>query len=96
MGLENYLIPCLNKKLFGIDCPGCGLQRSLILLLEGNFLDAFIMFPAIYTTILVIVFSIIHFFLKKKISLNILLILGIINVSIIILAYIIKINKLFN
>ncbi|MCG2461947.1 DUF2752 domain-containing protein [Flavobacteriaceae bacterium F89] len=45
------MIPCLNKKIFGVDCPGCGIQRSVALLLEGNFGEAFKMYPAIYTLI---------------------------------------------
>lgn len=48
VSLEDYMIPCLNKKLFGIDCPGCGLQRSVLLLLKGEFVAAFYMYPAIY------------------------------------------------
>ncbi|MGS0524465.1 DUF2752 domain-containing protein [Zobellia nedashkovskayae] len=31
------MLPCLNKKLFGIDCPGCGLQRSIVLFFKGRF-----------------------------------------------------------
>ena len=46
------MLPCLNKKLFGIDCFGCGTQRSLMLLYQGDFIGAFHMFPAIYTTVL--------------------------------------------
>ncbi|SEB38038.1 Protein of unknown function [Tenacibaculum sp. MAR_2009_124] len=96
MKLEDYMLPCMNKEIFGIDCPGCGLQRSAALLSEGKFYDAFTMFPAIYTTILLVVIAIFHFFLKKKITLKILVILAISNVVIIILAYIIKMNKLFS
>ena len=96
MKLEDYMLPCMNKKFFGIDCPGCGLQRSTILLSEGKFYDAFTMFPAIYTTILLIAIAILHFFLKKKITLKILMVLAFSNVAIIILAYIIKMNKLLS
>ncbi len=96
MKLEDYMLPCMNKKLFGIDCPGCGLQRSASLLSEGKFYDAFTMFPAIYTTILLVVIAILHFILKKKITLKILMVLAISNVIIIVLAYIIKMNKLLS
>jgi len=30
------MIPCLFKSVFGFDCPGCGLQRSILLLLKGE------------------------------------------------------------
>lgn len=49
--LNDLMIPCLNKAYFGVECAGCGLQRSLILILEGSFVDAFYMYPAIYALI---------------------------------------------
>ena len=50
--LEKYMLPCLNKKLFGIDCMGCGMQRSIALIAQGDFVGAFHMYPAIYTLVL--------------------------------------------
>ncbi|MEG1230693.1 MAG: DUF2752 domain-containing protein, partial [Flavobacterium sp.] len=52
MSLEKYMIPCMFKTLFGIECLGCGFQRSLFLLFQGEFLAAFNMYPAVYTNIL--------------------------------------------
>ncbi|MBT6029840.1 MAG: DUF2752 domain-containing protein, partial [Crocinitomicaceae bacterium] len=26
---EDWMLPCLYKKVSGLDCPGCGFQRSL-------------------------------------------------------------------
>jgi len=51
LGLKDHMLPCLNKQLFGLDCPGCGLQRSVLLLFSGQFSAAFQMYPAIYTLI---------------------------------------------
>ena len=51
LGLKDYMLPCLNKQMFGMDCPGCGLQRSVLLLFSGEFVAAFQMFPAIFTLI---------------------------------------------
>ncbi len=34
--LEKIMIPCFFKAIFHIDCPGCGLQRSMFLLLKGD------------------------------------------------------------
>lgn len=48
MGLQDYMLPCASKQIFGFDCPGCGLQRSILLLFQGEFLAAFKMYPAIY------------------------------------------------
>ena len=44
--LQNYLLPCPFKKLTGIDCPGCGFQRSVLALLQGNFYQSILLYPA--------------------------------------------------
>ena len=49
--IEDFMLPCLNKKLLGIDCLGCGMQRAVALILHGDFVAAFYMYPAIYTLI---------------------------------------------
>ncbi|GAA4281772.1 DUF2752 domain-containing protein [Gaetbulibacter aestuarii] len=56
---EQYMLPCLSKKFFGIECFGCGMQRSLVLLIQGDFSAAFHMYPAIFT--LVLLFGVIGF-----------------------------------
>lgn len=93
--MEDYMIPCLNKKLFGIECMGCGLQRSLSLLLQGNFMAAFQMFPAIFTTILFFSFVGLHFIDKSRNYLKIIVSLAIINAIIMIVAYAIKMKFLY-
>ncbi|MDT7829940.1 DUF2752 domain-containing protein [Pricia sp. S334] len=49
---EDYMLPCLSKQFLGFDCPGCGLQRSVMFLLQGDFVAAFKMYPAIYAILL--------------------------------------------
>ncbi|RYU86148.1 DUF2752 domain-containing protein [Mucilaginibacter terrigena] len=44
--LQNHLIPCPFKQLTGLDCPGCGLQRSVIALLHGDIYQSFKYHPA--------------------------------------------------
>jgi len=65
---EDYMLPCLNKKLLGIDCMGCGLQRSIVLIFSGNFVEAFNMYPPIYPLLILLLFLIIDFFLNIKYS----------------------------
>ncbi|MGK0254136.1 MAG: hypothetical protein ACI9OE_001626 [Mariniflexile sp.] len=88
--LDQYMLPCLNKKLFGFECMGCGLQRSFSLMLHGEFVSAFYMYPAIYT--LILLFSVIAINTAKnfKHSNKIILILAILNGFIIITNFIIK------
>lgn len=93
--VKDHMLPCLNKKIFGVDCPGCGMQRSLKMISEGAFAEAFYMFPPVYITLAFVFAVIIHFILKKKITSKIIIILAIINVVAILIAYIIKINKMF-
>jgi len=88
--LEEYMLPCLNKKLFGVDCMGCGMQRSMSLILHGNFVDAFYMYPAIYTLILLFGVILINTFKDFKFANKIIIILAILNVAIIIGNFIIK------
>jgi len=89
------MLPCLNKKIFGVDCLGCGLQRSLVLLLKGDFLAAFKMYPAIYSLILLGSFTIFSFFIKLRHEKKIKTGLIITNILIIVISYIIKMNRYF-
>lgn len=93
---ENYLIPCLNKKMFGVDCLGCGVQRALVLISKGEFVEAFKMYPAIYTLILLALFALVHLKKKFKNGKRIILTLAIINMIIIVTSYILKMNQLIN
>jgi hypothetical protein len=89
---ENYLLPCLNKKLFGVDCMGCGFQRSIMHLLHGEFAEAFNMYPAIYTLLIFGVFALLNWKYKFKNGRKIILILTTLNILIIVISYIIKMN----
>lgn len=88
--LESHMQSCFYKKYFGIECPGCGMQRSLIQLLRGNFMESLKLFPALIPTIALIVFLILHLVFKFKHGANILKNLFIINTSIVVLSYIYK------
>ena len=87
---EDYMIPCLNKKLFGFECLGCGLQRSLVLLWHGEFIEAFKMYPAIFTLIPLFILIGINIFYKFKYANKLINVLAIISVTTIIISYIIK------
>ena len=93
---EDYMLPCLNKKMFGIDCLGCGMQRALMLLLKGEFVEAFKMYPAIYTLIILALFILVNFKMKFKNSKRIIITLAAINIVIIVVSYVIKMNNLIN
>ena len=65
-GTEDYMLPCINKKIFGIECLGCGIQRATVLLFRGEFIAAFKIYPAIYTLLLLLLFLIFNLFVKFK------------------------------
>ena len=93
MDIEKYMIPCMNKQLFGIDCLGCGTQRAFLLVLNGDFAAAFQMFPAIYTTILFFITLGFHFIDKSRKYDKIIIVLAIINAIIMITSYIYKMTN---
>lgn len=87
MKIEDFMIPCVNKTLFGVDCLGCGTQRALVLIIKGEFLKAFYMFPAIYTTILFFIILGLNFIDKSRNYHKIIISLAIINAVIMIISY---------
>ena len=89
---EDFMLPCLTKKFLGIECFGCGFQRSFFLIFQGEFVAAFKMYPAIYTLMLFAGFLILNLFYNFKYADKIKLILVVLNVVIIITSYFIKIN----
>ncbi len=92
--MEEFMIPCLSKKLFGIECLGCGTQRSLLLIFKGQFVNAFFMFPAIYTTILLFIILGLHIFDKSRSYSKYVKSLAIINATIMIISYAYKMTFL--
>nr|WP_317169738.1 DUF2752 domain-containing protein [Hanstruepera ponticola] len=84
------MLPCLNKKLLGFDCMGCGLQRSLLLIYQGEFVSAFYMYPAVYTLIPLFLLIGLNVFLKVKRLNKIINLLAILSISIIIINFILK------
>ncbi|MFD2292573.1 DUF2752 domain-containing protein [Mariniflexile gromovii] len=84
------MLPCLNKKFFGFECMGCGFQRSLSLIIHGEFTSAFYMYPAIYTLLLLFVIITINFFKNFKNANTIIFILAVLNAVVIIANFIIK------
>lgn len=62
--LEDHQLPCIYKKYLGIPCPGCGMQRSIILLLKGDVVGSFFAYPPLGLMILLFVGLILQLILK--------------------------------
>ncbi len=90
LSFEDYMIPCLNKKIFGFECLGCGFQRALSLLFQGELIAASEMYPAIYTLIPLFILVGINFFYKFKYASQRINVLAIVSIIIIVISYIFK------
>ncbi|ANH60525.1 DUF2752 domain-containing protein [Dokdonia donghaensis] len=88
--MEEYMLPCMNKKYLGFECMGCGIQRSIALILRGEFVEAFFMYPAIYPLVLLFSLLILNQFISFKYANKSIIILAILTVATIIVSYIIK------
>ncbi len=90
MALENYMLPCLSKSIFGFECMGCGFQRAFFLVFKGHFIDAFWMYPAIYPLLILAGILMISRFYKFKFYQKSINVLSIISIGVIITNYLIK------
>ena len=64
--LENNSLSCSFQKQFGIECPGCGFQSSLIALLKGDLIESIHLFPALFPIFSLFALLLLH--LKFKFS----------------------------
>lgn len=89
--VKDYMLPCLSKQVLGIECPGCGIQRAVYLLFQGEFFAAFKMYPAIYPILALFGFLFLDQFIKIKYVNKIIISLMIISVLSILINYFLKI-----
>jgi hypothetical protein len=62
--LQNHLIPCPFKYLTGIDCPGCGFQRAVVALFQGQWQNSFLLYPPTIPLLLFFMYGIADAFFK--------------------------------
>ncbi|WP_241234703.1 DUF2752 domain-containing protein [Nonlabens ponticola] len=82
----------MTKKIIGMDCPGCGIQRSISLLFKGEIIDSFLMYPGLFPLGFLLFFLTFDLFYKVKGTEHIKLWATIITIGTIITSYIIKIT----
>jgi hypothetical protein len=58
------MIPCVWRKYLGVECMGCGFQRSISLLWEGELFQSIAMFPAGIPMLLTLAFLVYHLMFK--------------------------------
>jgi len=62
------LFPCAYKQLLGFDCPLCGSQRSLLLLIKGDVKASVLMYPPLIPVIVLIGLFLAHLANKNRIG----------------------------
>lgn len=88
------MLTCELKKLTGIDCPGCGIQRSFYKLLEGDIIESVKLFPALLPLFFLITYTLIHSKLMFKNGPKIILSLFIISTLLIVFNFTYKLVNL--
>lgn len=58
------MLECHWKKTFGIECFGCGFQRSLLALLEGDLVSSLSLYPATIPLLFTFIYTIAHLLFK--------------------------------
>jgi hypothetical protein len=66
--LQNHLLRCPFKYLTGIDCPGCGFQRSVLALIQGDWHKSFTIYPPTIPLLLFFAYGIADRFFKLDTS----------------------------
>ena|SRR5579872_784382 len=94
--LQGHLLPCPFKYVTGIDCPGCGFQRSVLALFQGDMHQSFLLYPATIPLLLFFAYGIADRFFHLDTKKEIVKKTGFIIVgTIILVSYAIKMYALF-
>jgi hypothetical protein len=88
--LEKNMLKCPMKSITGMDCPGCGMQRSILLLMRGEVYESIKQYPATITILLMLVFLVLHLKFKFTNGATVLKYIFIFNAIIITLNFTIK------
>jgi len=88
--LEHHLLSCPYKIITGIDCPGCGIQRSFILLLKGDLSGSAYLYPALLPVIFTLLITAAHLLVGFKKGPEIIKFSFLTTTGIIVISYIFK------
>ncbi|WP_276089466.1 DUF2752 domain-containing protein [Pedobacter sp. JY14-1] len=91
-----FLLPCPFKYLTGLDCPGCGFQRSVIALMRGDVNSSLTLYPPAIPLILTFVFFLFVKLRGKVIRPAVINILFIVNAAVITTSYLFKVAAMLN
>lgn len=58
--MERNMLACPSKKWLHMECPGCGLQRSIIALFRGDIRTSLSLYPATIPMLVLIALVALH------------------------------------
>ncbi len=58
--MERNMLVCPSKKWLHVECPGCGLQRSVIALFRGDIQTSLSLYPATIPMLVMLGFIALH------------------------------------
>ena len=93
--LEAHQLSCWIKSVIGIECPGCGMQRAVLLLIKGEFLASFRIYPGLFH-LLIFNLAVMKISGIKKIQPGLLKIMGFVCLAIILISYLLKLTIVIN
>jgi hypothetical protein len=88
--LSLHLFPCFFQRFFGIDCPFCGFQRSVIAFFQGDIVKSVTLFPALIPILITGIFSVFYYLFPNSKMRRLMNYLLIIDVTILTINWIIK------
>jgi len=84
------MVECHWKSTYGIDCFGCGFQRALNLLFQGEFIESLKLYPALTPIIFTFLFTALHLRFSFKNGAKYVIILFSSSVAIMLISYFYK------
>lgn len=88
--LEAHQLPCLFKATFGIECPGCGFQRAVILGMKGQLMASIAAWPGLLPLLIFLMLALGRMAGVKKISGEAVKNVGFVCLIIILISYLFK------
>ena len=64
--IKSHQMQCYFKNNYGVECPGCGIQTSFILLLEGEIIESVHAYPGLIPMLISLLFIFLYINLKKN------------------------------
>lgn len=92
--LEAHQLPCLVKNTVGAECPGCGFQTALLLLLKGEVVASVKTYPGLLPLLLFLALATMQSAGVKKISHRVLKFTGFVCLITILVSYLLKLITL--